>query len=79
MTNTITESHDSPPYFQYLLAPTNYLIYNVVLINQVLIDSVLRTNYLMLLLTYILFNFELTKLFYSKTILIGEIATQLMY
>jgi hypothetical protein len=40
------ESHDSPPYFQHLLAPTNHLIYKVMLINQVLVDSILRTNYL---------------------------------
>jgi hypothetical protein len=40
------ESCDSPPYFQHLLAPTNHPIYKVMLINQVLVDSVLRTNYL---------------------------------
>ena len=52
MTNIITESHDSPPYFQHLLVPTSYPICKTMLINQVLVDSVLRTNYLTLLLTY---------------------------
>jgi hypothetical protein len=42
------ESHGSPPYFQHLLAPTSHPIYKVMLINQVLVDSVLRTNYLTL-------------------------------
>jgi hypothetical protein len=51
MTNIITESHDSPPYFQHLLVPTSYPICKTMLINQVLVDSVLRTNYLTLLLT----------------------------
>ena len=48
MTNIITESHDSPPYFQHLLVPTSYPICKTMLINQVLVDSVLRTNYLTL-------------------------------
>jgi hypothetical protein len=51
MTNIITESHDSPPYFQHLLISTSYPIYKTMLINQVLVDSILRTNYLTLLLT----------------------------
>ena len=42
------ESHDSPPYFQHLLASTCHPIYKVILINQVLVDSILRTNYLTL-------------------------------
>jgi hypothetical protein len=45
---THCESCDSPPYFQHLLAPTNHPICKPMLINQVLIDSVLRTNYLIL-------------------------------
>jgi hypothetical protein len=53
MTNIITESHDSPPYFQHLLVPTSYPICKTMLINQVLVDSVLRTNYLTLLLTHV--------------------------
>jgi hypothetical protein len=48
---THCESCDSPPYFQHLLAPTNHLIYKAMLINQVLVDSVLRTNYLIIILT----------------------------
>jgi hypothetical protein len=51
---TYCESCDSPPYFQHLPAPTNYPIYKAMLINQVLIDSILRTNYLTLLLTGVL-------------------------
>jgi hypothetical protein len=54
MTNIITESHDSPPYFQHLLVPTSYPICKTMLINQVLVDSVLRTNYLTLLLTEVI-------------------------
>jgi hypothetical protein len=42
------ESYDSPPYFHHFLAPTNYPIYKVILINQVLVDSILHTNYLTL-------------------------------
>jgi hypothetical protein len=48
---THCESCDSPPYFQHLLVPTNHPIYKVMLINQVLVDSVLRTNYLIITLT----------------------------
>jgi hypothetical protein len=48
---THCESCDSPPYFQHLLAPTNHPIYKAMLINQVLVDSVLRTNYLIIILT----------------------------
>jgi hypothetical protein len=48
---THCESCDSPPYFQHLPAPTNHPICKAMLINQVLVDSVLRTNYLTLLLT----------------------------
>jgi hypothetical protein len=44
---------DSPPYFQHLPAPTNHPIYKAMLINQVLVDSVLRTNYLIIILTSI--------------------------
>jgi hypothetical protein len=51
MTNIITESHDSPPYFQHRLVPTSYPICKTMLINQVLVDSVLRTNYLTLTLS----------------------------
>jgi hypothetical protein len=51
---THCESCDSPPYFQHLLAPTNHPICKAMLINQVLVDSVLRTNYLMIILTCIL-------------------------
>jgi hypothetical protein len=58
MTNIITESHDSPPYFQHLLVPTSYPICKTMLINQVLVDSVLRTNYLTLLLTYFVPAFQ---------------------
>jgi hypothetical protein len=43
---THCELYDSPPYFQHLLAPTNHPICKPMLINQVLVDSVLRTNYL---------------------------------
>jgi hypothetical protein len=46
------ESCDSPPYFQHLLVPTNHPICKAMLINQVLVDSVLRTNYLIIILTY---------------------------
>jgi hypothetical protein len=45
---THCESCDSPPYFQHLLAPTNHPIRKAMLINQVLVDSILRTNYLTL-------------------------------
>ena len=45
---THCESCDSPPYFQHLPAPTNHPIYKAMLINQVLVDSILRTNYLTL-------------------------------
>jgi hypothetical protein len=45
---THCESCDSPPYFQYPLVPTYHPIYKVMLINQVLVDSILRTNYLIL-------------------------------
>ena len=48
---THCESCDSPPYFQHLLAPTNHPIYKAMLINQVLVDSILRTNYLTIILT----------------------------
>jgi hypothetical protein len=48
---THCELYDSPPYFQHLLVLTNHPIYKVMLINQVLVDSILRTNYLTLLLT----------------------------
>ena len=48
---THCESCDSPPYFQHLLAPTNHPICKAMLINQVLVDSILRTNYLMIILT----------------------------
>jgi hypothetical protein len=48
---THCESCDSPPYFQHLPAPTNHPICKAMLINQVLVDSVLRTNYLMIILT----------------------------
>jgi hypothetical protein len=48
---THCELCDSPPYFQHLPAPTNHPICKAMLINQVLVDSVLRTNYLTLLLT----------------------------
>jgi hypothetical protein len=48
---THCESCNSPPYFQHLPAPTNHPICKAMLINQVLVDSVLRTNYLTLLLT----------------------------
>jgi hypothetical protein len=51
---THCESCDSPPYFQHLPAPTNHPIYKAMLINQVLVDSVLRTNYLTIMLTDIL-------------------------
>jgi hypothetical protein len=54
MTNIITESHNSPLYFQHLLVPISYPICKTMLINQVLVDSVLRTNYLTLLLTLLL-------------------------
>jgi hypothetical protein len=37
--------------FQHLPAPTNHPICKAVLINQVLVDSVLRTNYLTIILT----------------------------
>jgi hypothetical protein len=47
---THCELCDSPPYFQHLLAPTNHPIYKAMLINQVLVDSVLRTNYLIIIL-----------------------------
>jgi hypothetical protein len=50
---THCESCDSPPYFQHLLAPTNHPICKPMLINQVLVDSVLRTNYLIIILTSI--------------------------
>jgi len=49
---TYCELCDSPPYFQHLLAPTNHPIYKEMLINQVLVDSVLRTNYLIIILTH---------------------------
>jgi hypothetical protein len=49
---THCESCDSPPYFQYLLVPTNHPICKAMLINQVLVDSVLRTNYLIIILTF---------------------------
>ena len=49
------KSCDSPPYFQHLLAPTNHPIYKAMLINQVLVDSVLRTNYLIIILTKSMF------------------------
>jgi hypothetical protein len=52
---THCESCDSPPYFQHLPAPTNYPICKAMLINQVLVDSVLRTNYLMIILTYLFY------------------------
>ena len=48
---THCESCDSPPYFQHLPAPTNHPICKAMLINQVLVDSVLRTNYLTIILT----------------------------
>jgi hypothetical protein len=45
---THCESCDSPPYFQHLPAPTNHPICKAMLINQVLVDYILRTNYLTL-------------------------------
>ena len=51
---THCESCDSPPYFQHLPAPTNHPICKAMLINQVLVDSVLRTNYLIIILTPLL-------------------------
>jgi hypothetical protein len=48
---THCESCDSPPYFQHLPAPPNHPICKAMLINQVLVDSVLRTNYLIIILT----------------------------
>jgi hypothetical protein len=53
------ESCDSPPYFQHLLAPTNHPIYKAMLINQILVDSVLRTNYLIIILTTLVMFFRL--------------------
>jgi hypothetical protein len=50
---THCESCDSPPYFQHLPAPTNHPICKAMLINQVLVDSVLHTNYLTIILTII--------------------------
>jgi hypothetical protein len=44
------ELYDSPPYFQHLLTPINHPISKVMLINQVLIDFILRINYLTLTL-----------------------------
>jgi hypothetical protein len=55
---THCESCDSPPYFQHLLVPTNHPIYKVMLINQVLVDSILRTNYLTLTKTVLLLGRE---------------------
>jgi hypothetical protein len=64
---THCESCDSPPYFQHLPAPTNYPICKAMLINQVLIDSVLRTIYLIIILIVtslfiLLFMFVLSNL-----------------
>ena len=50
---THCELCDSPLYFQHLPAPTNHPIYKAMLINQVLVDSVLRTNYLIIILTVV--------------------------
>jgi hypothetical protein len=50
---THRESCDSPPYFQHLPAPTNHLICKAMLINQILVDFILRTNYLTIILTLI--------------------------
>ena len=50
---THCELYNSPPYFQHLSAPINYPIYKAMLINQVLVDSVLRTNYLIIILTVV--------------------------
>ena len=59
---TYYESCDSPPYFQHLPAPTNHPIYKAMLINQVLVDSVLRTNYLIIILTLLLFEVSISTL-----------------
>jgi hypothetical protein len=48
---THCELYDSPPYFQHLPARTNHPICKAMLINQVLVDFILRTNYLMIILT----------------------------
>jgi hypothetical protein len=48
---THCELCDSPLYFQHLPVLTNHPICKAMLINQVLVDSILRTNYLTLLLT----------------------------
>jgi hypothetical protein len=59
---THCESCDSPPYFQHLPAPTNHPICKAMLINQVLVDSVLRTNYLIIVLTIEAFLGSVSKL-----------------